>query len=407
MKILLLTTELATATCPAGGLGSFVRRFSAALVHDGHTVRILICSADPQLSLENGVVVEGVPPVYTGWMTRLHTLSLRRLHPAVTMMAHARGMASRINELAQAGEVDIVHATNLGGVSLFHPIKVPLVIRLSSDRILNRRFGASDHENWITVWQKHLVERIALSRADGIYAPSRHIASVVERSTGTPVEVIPPPVFMEEFPDDNSVIRRTVGESPFLLFVGRINRLKGIPTLAHALGPILARHPDLRMVVAGTEHQHLRKNGVTRELLQRTSPNTDRVILTGVLPHSQLFPFLRRAEAVVLPSLVDNLPNTMLEAMLFGKIVVGTRGASFDELITDSVNGILCRPGDPYSLEQAIERALSLGWEKRKTMEDAARTRIASLSPSIIIPRIVNYLEQVRAGLSTSPPASR
>ncbi|RLB60736.1 MAG: hypothetical protein DRH08_14955, partial [Deltaproteobacteria bacterium] len=326
---------------------------------------------------------------------------------AVTMLAQARGIAFRTAELAQAGEVDVVHATNLGGVSLFHPRGVPLVIRLSSDRMLYRKFGSFDHENWVTVWQQHILERRALTRANGIYSPSRRVASVVECSAGKTVKVIPPPVFIEDIAEDQSVIRRTVGKRPFLLFVGRINRLKGIPVLARILGPILERHPDLRMVVAGAEHQNMQDNSMTKDLLLRASPHSDRVILTGVLPHTQLYPFLRRTEAVVLPSLVDNLPNSLLEAMLHGKVVVGTRNASFDELITDGVNGILCEPGNPSSLEQAVERVLTLSPEIRRNMENAARARIAELSPSKIIPRIVSYLEYATTAVSGSGPSRR
>src|ERR1051326_7456438 len=49
----------------------------------------------------------------------------------------------------------------------------------------------------------------------------------------------------------------------------------------------------------------------------------------------------RASASVVLPSLIDNLPNSCLEAMGLGRVVIGTKGTSFEELITDEANGFL------------------------------------------------------------------
>ncbi len=69
--------------------------------------------------------------------------------------------------------------------------------------------------------------------------------------------------------------------------------------------------------------------------------SASRLVLIDNLPHRQLYPIIAAARLVVLPSLVDNLPNACLEAMGLGTAVIGTTGASFEELITDGVNGFL------------------------------------------------------------------
>ncbi len=43
---------------------------------------------------------------------------------------------------------------------------------------------------------------------------------------------------------------------------------------------------------------------------------------------------------------MDNFPNACIEAMYFSKVVIGTDGASFEQLITHGKNGLLCRIGD-------------------------------------------------------------
>jgi glycosyltransferase involved in cell wall biosynthesis len=74
----------------------------------------------------------------------------------------------------------------------------------------------------------------------------------------------------------------------------------------------------------------------------------------GPLPREQTLCLLRQAEAVVLPSQVDNLANTVIESLALGIPVIGTRGASIDELVEEGVTGHLVELGDVEGLAQAL-----------------------------------------------------
>jgi glycosyltransferase involved in cell wall biosynthesis len=63
---------------------------------------------------------------------------------------------------------------------------------------------------------------------------------------------------------------------------------------------------------------------------------------------------LRRAEAAVLPSQVDNLPNTVIESLMFGIPVIGSRGASIDEIVDEGVTGHLTELGSARDLADAL-----------------------------------------------------
>jgi glycosyltransferase involved in cell wall biosynthesis len=60
------------------------------------------------------------------------------------------------------------------------------------------------------------------------------------------------------------------------------------------------------------------------------------------------------AEASVLPSQVDNLPNTVIESLSYGVPVVGTYDSSVDEIVEDSVTGRLVKFGDTKALANAM-----------------------------------------------------
>jgi glycosyltransferase involved in cell wall biosynthesis len=77
----------------------------------------------------------------------------------------------------------------------------------------------------------------------------------------------------------------------------------------------------------------------------------------GLIPKPQVYAVLRRAEVAVIPSRVDNLPNTVIESLLFHIPVIGSRGASIDELIESGKTGELVPIGQPAELADALVRA--------------------------------------------------
>jgi glycosyltransferase involved in cell wall biosynthesis len=83
------------------------------------------------------------------------------------------------------------------------------------------------------------------------------------------------------------------------------------------------------------------------------------------MPKARLLPFVREAEAVLMPSRIDNYPNACLEAQALGVPVIGTRGSSLEEMIEDGITGFLVDGCDAPSVAAAIERRLRQSAEER------------------------------------------
>ena len=112
---------------------------------------------------------------------------------------------------------------------------------------------------------------------------------------------------------------------------------------------------------------------------EMAGPCRGRVLYLGKMRHGQLLPVVRKALAILLPSRLDNLPSTCIEAMAEGKTVIGTRGTSFEQLIEDGENGLLCGIDDPVGLRAAIDRVLTEPG-LAATLGGRAQVRIAELS---------------------------
>ena len=388
MRIVFPTTEYVTEASYAGGLANYLHRIASALRNLGHEPHIVVISGEaPASFIEDGIRVHRQPRRRAGglerllksgsghkdvWMSHIVNRSLRRLHAL-----HA---------------FDVIQYPSYRALALKRMPGAAAVARISSHRRLWNQAGVQSGGRLRDTHAERL-EQTALRRVDAVYAPSRVLSDAVSADIGRTVSVIEPPFHVDTAGEDETLLSR-LGSEPYLLFFGTMSELKGVGTIARALPGILSLDPSLQFVFVGKD-AGLSGGPAVNVLRSAAGEGARRVVHMPPVPHQQLYPLVRNARAVVLPSLIDNLPNTCLESMGLGQVVVGTRGASFDQLITDGENGFLCDPGDPSSLHDALSRALVLSQTERARVAAAAQARIAELAPEKAAGRLVAFLEGV------------
>jgi len=196
-------------------------------------------------------------------------------------------------------------------------------------------------------WRERL-ERETIRLADKAYAPSQFVAEHFKKRYGIQVEVVRPPANLEVAP---SIDLPCGLPERFLVHFGQLSKRKGTHWLAKSLTRAFELEPALQMVWVGKCN--------FRELspiLASLGRHRAKVQVLYPLPKPQLYGVIQRADAAVLPSLVDNLPNTVIESLMMGIPVIGTRGASIDELVEEGVTGELVAPGDVEGLAAAMVR---------------------------------------------------
>ena len=134
-----------------------------------------------------------------------------------------------------------------------------------------------------------------------------------ERTVLIPNAFIPPTI-----PPLESVVdarqRYRLGEEPYLLFVGDITRNKGVYDLLEAHQRWRAEHPQVQLVLAGTNRE-------AEHFLRQVRRYTG-VIYLGHVPHQDALTLMCGAEIVVLPSRSEGLPTVILEAVALGTKVI-------------------------------------------------------------------------------------
>ncbi len=158
---------------------------------------------------------------------------------------------------------------------------------------------------------------------------------------------------------------------PMLLFLGRIEALKGVPELIQALAAAHARGARWHLVLGGTGDAE----GTLQAARSLGLPD-GAVRCVGWVNPQQKDTLLRQCSAVVLPSHIENMPVVILEAFAYSRPVVATRVGGIPDMIEDGQHGLLVHPHDVGEIADALVKLWNLGSERRAAMGRAGRQQV-------------------------------
>lgn len=115
----------------------------------------------------------------------------------------------------------------------------------------------------------------------------------------------------------------------------------------------------------------------------------------GVANREQLKGHLREATAVALPSLEDNCPMVVLEAMAAGVPVVAAKVGGVPDLVEEGKTGYFCDPLDAVSISSAVENMLANPAAGREMAVRAKQQSLARFHPKVIAGRHVEIYREV------------
>lgn len=408
-----------------GGIGTYTVRMARALAAAGRGVVVVtVGDADaPTVERDAGVVVVRLPflDVYEGvpdWTAPRASILASPEGPAchAAFWAFHResvlAMQLRVHlpRLLQEFEPAAIEAPDTGA---------PLWFILNERRLGRGPLAAMGeqgppvivHLHSPTAWIEHLqggpepgramaelrsMERDVLHWADGLACPSRALAHWTERwepSAAGRIVVTPYPLG-----ERVDAAPPAAPREPWALFVGRMERRKGFDTLARALGLMGAAAP--RVLVAGRDtHDWTTGRSFGASSLEAMPPGTNRPHLLGELEPRALAAWRERCALALIPSPDDNFPNTGMEAMIAGQVVVAARAGGMAEMVEDGVSGLLFTPGDADDLARALHRATNLSPAQQQSMGLAARRRIADLcGDERVLPHRLAHARSLRPG---------
>jgi glycosyltransferase involved in cell wall biosynthesis len=387
LRIAFATPEFVTEDHFDGGLSNYINRVSKVLAQLGHDVHVITLSTKNEDTFDHeGVMVHRVMPK-RGWY-RLNRLTGSSLTTTLHWLNFSTQTYRKLKQLHRRQPFHLIQYPNYSSCGLF---SIPLlraahVVRASSHQSqLNDAAGVKrDVDSTVA----GLLESLQYKLTRNIHAPSRAIQQTLRDA-----RLLRTPFYLETGTLDSAVYDRFLRDRKYVLFFGRFQLHKGFHVLARALPRFLSHCRDAHVALVGRDMETPLASSMAAFARAQCNGFGERLIIVEKLPHSQLYPVIAGAQLVVLPSLIDNLPNACLEAMGLGRVVIGTEGTSFEELITDGVNGFLVPPGNPEALADKMIAAWTN--ERVAEMSSAAKEKAMEFAPEKTIPSLLNYYSEV------------
>lgn len=319
-----------------GGVAKHISHLAAEFRRLGHEVHILTPSSVDPATLQGEPYVHRigrvVPVPANGSVARIE-LSFRAY--------------LQVKRLLRQLEFDVIHLHEP-----LMPALPPTVLRHSKSTNI-ATFHAYRKSNFAYFYAK-LVAWPLFNKLHGLIAVSRPARDFVAEYFPGDYRIIPNGVDYARFATPYPPLPDFADGRPTVLFVGRLEKRKGLKYLLRAWGYVRRQFKDARLIVVG--------EGRPRKSYERyvARQGWEEVVFTGYVSDSELPRYFQACDIFCAPSTgQESFGMVLLEAMAAGRAVVASRIPGYDEVVTHDVDGLLVEPKSEAELATALVRLLA------------------------------------------------
>lgn len=375
LKIALLSQEFAK-DC-RGGICRYTYDLAHGLAGLGNEVHVITKSG----TNENYDYVDGDVFIHAVAPQPVDFLNLSFLmHVSKKNLSYSYAVCLRLLELIESNGIQIVESPLWDAegfvFSLIKPI--PLMVRIETPL-----FKVAEIQGWkITKDLKfaNWMEGETVRRADKVIAISEAIGTLISDHHNVPKDKIVVSPLGIDLTDNLPIVNDTDRDTLNVLFVGRLEKRKGIDTLFEAIPAIVDKVSNVKFTIVGGDTDVSPLGGsYKKHLLKKLDDRYHAyVTFTDFVPDTELRDYYKNCDLFVAPSLYESFGLIYLEAMACGKPVIGCDVGGVPEVIADGETGVIVSPGNGKELADAITQLL-INDDKRKVMGELAIARMFDL----------------------------
>jgi D-inositol-3-phosphate glycosyltransferase len=366
-----------------GGMNVYVRELAAEIARRGHAVDIYTKAHQPQHG----------PPINLGPNVRIIHLDtgVDEDMPKLAIYDYIHRLADVTENFRKYNQLqyDLIHShywlSGLIGKQLQTIWHVPHAVMFHTLGAIKNKVGIGENEPELRIESENEVvsscQRIIASTA----SESEYLVRLY-RASPDKISVIPCGVNLESFrPIDRDTARRELGldHQKVILFVGRMDPLKGLEQLLTATTYMDGQKPPILMIVGGdaeSQGQVLQQMAMELNIEQR-------VKFFGSVPQSQLPLFYSAADVCVIPSYYESFGMVALESLACGTPIVATNVGGMKNIIRNSEMGRIVSDNSPLNLATEISELIRTQGDKSHIK--VRRDTMAAFSWSAIADRIL------------------
>ena len=336
----------------AGGMNVYVRELVAALAHGGADTTVYVRrwrdDLPKRLAVEPGFEVVHIDA---------GDLNLSKEQLPSIVDEFADGVRAHL----AIDPADVLHAnywlSGVVGHRLKHELDLPMVSTFHTLARVKAETGDSEPQNRIDAESDVIAcsDIITANSVVELHELVRHYGADPSR-----IEIVPPGVDHAFFsPGSRRGARQALGlgDEPVLLFVGRIQPLKGVDVAVEALSRL--RDPRARMLIVGGSSGTEGDNHAAevRDLI--TDRGLDnRITMVPPQPHHVLSTYYRAADVTIVPSRSESFGLVALESAACGTPVVASDVGGLRTLVDHGRTGLRVPGRDPGDFAEAVERII-------------------------------------------------
>lgn len=358
-----------------GGVSEHVRHLDEEFRRAGHYVRIIAPSSTDQEELERGNVykVGSVVRIPNNGSVARITLSLR--------------LSGKVKRILRNEEFDVIH--------LHEPLlpALPVTVLRHSKALNIGTFHAFQTRSLAYFYAKPILKRF-FNKLHGCIAVSEAARDFIGKYFKADYTIIPNGIDLELFDPRVEPIRELLDGHLNVLFVGRLDKRKGLRYLLEAFPYVKEHVPEARLVVAGafTEEHRQRYESIAHGL------GLSDIIFTGFLPSRELVRYYRTCDVFCAPSTGgESFGIILLEAMAMGRPIVASDIPGYRDLVHHAEEGLLVEPKNSRSVADALIRLLR-DPSLREEMGKRGSLKALDYSWPKIAARLINYYRKVGHG---------
>ena len=377
MKVALISYEFPPVSA-LGGIGSYIQHLAEFLTLKGH--KVIVFSALPR---GEKLKISSMP----------YCINYRV--PAVDNEAFRKNVLPVFEEYYNYNNVDVIESPEVGACAFLIKERFPelkLVVRMHTPGVLITKINNSQRPLFqklrfvigaslrgkidLGYWASKDKNRDAdveyqiCLKANSLISPSEALKKWAVKFWDFPAAGIK--VIQNPFSLKSNLFSLPLTNRPLVIsFIGKLSILKGMKALTAAIPLILEKNKGYKFILVGRDEV---ENGKSMKayMQEKLAKYSSQIEFTGAVNQEALKDIYAQSRVCVFPSLWENYPTVILEAMAAGCAVAASKVGGILEIINHNKTGILFDPFQAGKIAHAVNELLN---NEKKTMEMAFAAR--------------------------------
>lgn len=344
-----------------GGIATYQKNAAEELAKQGNKVYVICRGIEKnQQYIENGVFIYRIYVPKSSNQVRDYII-------------YRNEVAKLLKKLQDKKLIEIIETPDWGAETIFFEKyrKIPLVVRLHTPLKVWLKYNKNNFgkvTNKLLKWEYKM-----LLSADCITCCSQILKKIIVKEfplNESDIIVTPNPANVIDFYRDYKIKKENK-----ILYVGSLEERKGLCVLAKSLNEVFEKYPNLKIQFIGKDTNRNSYNISTIELIKRlvNEKYHKNLLFVGQISNSELNKYFNSSRVAIFPSLFDNFPYVVLEAMSVGLHIVGSENSGMVEMLNDSSS--IYETGNSDSLSKKIIEKYEISFKEETNNQNIKKVK--------------------------------